>query len=143
MTSQTTPFLRLSGVRKTYPGVVALAGFAPRHWSPGSVISRQDARVASEQGGRVVEVVEVGERIRAGQALAVLFIDCHRFRLINEKYGHEFGDLMLIEAAHRLKNMLPEEALACRRERRSPAGAGTAHLGCRGNRAQWRAIPQA
>lgn len=48
------------------------------------------------------------------QRYAVLFIDCHRFRLINEKYGHEFGDLMLIEAAHRLKNMLPEEALACR-----------------------------
>ncbi|MFP3416100.1 diguanylate cyclase, partial [Bacillus sp. SIMBA_074] len=44
----------------------------------------------------------------------VLFIDCHRFRLINEKYGHEFGDLMLIEAAHRLKNLLPEDALACR-----------------------------
>lgn len=48
------------------------------------------------------------------QHYAVLFLDCHRFRLINEKYGHEFGDLMLIEVAHRLQNMLPEEALACR-----------------------------
>lgn len=48
------------------------------------------------------------------QAYAVLFLDCHRFRLINEKYGHEFGDLMLIEAAHRLQSILPEDALACR-----------------------------
>lgn len=45
---------------------------------------------------------------------AVLFIDCHRFRLINEKYGHDFGDLMLIEAAHRLQSMLPDGAFACR-----------------------------
>ena len=48
------------------------------------------------------------------QAYAVLFLDCHRFRLINEKYGHEFGDLMLIEAAHRLQSILPEDALVCR-----------------------------
>ncbi|HEX5792132.1 MAG TPA: EAL domain-containing protein [Rheinheimera sp.] len=48
------------------------------------------------------------------QGYAVLFIDCHRFRLINEKYGHEFGDLMLIEAAHRLQHVLPEGAFACR-----------------------------
>ncbi|NRQ42711.1 EAL domain-containing protein [Rheinheimera sp. YQF-2] len=47
-------------------------------------------------------------------AMAVLFIDCHRFRLINEKYGYEFGDLMLIEAAHRLQSLLPQEAVACR-----------------------------
>ena len=46
--------------------------------------------------------------------LAVLFIDCHRFRLINEKYGYEFGDLMLIEAAHRLQSLLPKDAIACR-----------------------------
>ncbi|PKM20863.1 MAG: hypothetical protein CVV11_05100 [Gammaproteobacteria bacterium HGW-Gammaproteobacteria-15] len=48
------------------------------------------------------------------QTYAVLFVDCHRFRLINEKYGHDFGDLMLIEAAHRLQSMLPEGAFACR-----------------------------
>lgn len=59
------------------PAIVSVAPavnarFAPRHWAPGSVISRQDARVASEQGGRVVHVVEVGQRVRAGQALAML-----------------------------------------------------------------------
>ncbi|KAF1722145.1 efflux RND transporter periplasmic adaptor subunit [Pseudoxanthomonas wuyuanensis] len=46
--------------------------FAPRHWAPGSVISRDDARVASEQGGRIVRIAEVGTRLRSGDALAVL-----------------------------------------------------------------------
>lgn len=45
---------------------------APRRWSPGSVISRQDARVASAQEGRVVEVAEVGQHVRTGEALAIL-----------------------------------------------------------------------
>lgn len=59
------------------PAVVGVAKavateLAPRHWAPGSVISRQDAKVASEQDGRVVRVVEVGQRVRAGEALAVL-----------------------------------------------------------------------
>lgn len=45
---------------------------APRRWSSGSVISRQDARVASEQDGRVIRVAEVGQRLRAGEALAIL-----------------------------------------------------------------------
>lgn len=59
------------------PAIVSVApavstDFAPRHWAPGSIISRRDARVASEREGRVVEVVDVGQRVRAGQALAVL-----------------------------------------------------------------------
>ncbi|HEY0503375.1 MAG TPA: efflux RND transporter periplasmic adaptor subunit [Lysobacter sp.] len=59
------------------PAVVSVAAavsteLAPRHWAPGSVISRQDARVASEQDGRVIRVVEVGQHVRAGEALAVL-----------------------------------------------------------------------
>lgn len=59
------------------PAVVSVAEavrteLAPRHWAPGSVISRKDARVASEQGGRVIRVAEVGQQVQAGQALAVL-----------------------------------------------------------------------
>ncbi|MDP2715310.1 EAL domain-containing protein [Rheinheimera sp.] len=57
---------------------------------------------------------QFGRRSEPDLALAVLFIDCHRFRLINEKYGYEFGDLMLIEAAHRLQSLLPQDAVACR-----------------------------
>ena len=80
------------------PAIVSVAPavnaeFAPRHWSPGSVISRQDARVASEAGGRVVEVVEVGVRVRAGQALAVLDDTALRLR---EQEGQ--ADLARIQA---------------------------------------------
>ncbi|MBX3724498.1 MAG: efflux RND transporter periplasmic adaptor subunit [Xanthomonadales bacterium] len=46
--------------------------FSPRHWAPGSVISRRDARVAGEQAGRVTGVANVGQTVAAGDALAVL-----------------------------------------------------------------------
>lgn len=57
------------------PEVVELAevvrtDFAPLHWAPGSVLSRHDARLSSEQGGKVVQIVEVGESVRSGQLLA-------------------------------------------------------------------------
>ncbi len=48
------------------------ADFAPLRWTPGSVTSREDARVAGEIGGRVTEVLEVGTRVRRGDALAKL-----------------------------------------------------------------------
>lgn len=59
------------------PAVVSVAPavsaeLAPRHWAPGSVISRRDARVASEESGRVVRVAEVGQYVRAGEPIAVL-----------------------------------------------------------------------
>lgn len=61
----------------TPPAIVGVApavatSFSPRHWAPGSVISRDDSRVASEQGGRVIRIAEVGTRLRSGDALAVL-----------------------------------------------------------------------
>ena len=70
-----------------------LAEFAPVLWSPGSVLSREDARVAGEQDGRVVSVAEVGERIERGDALARL--DDTMLRLI-EKDG--LANIQRIEA---------------------------------------------
>ncbi len=59
------------------PAVVELAEavraeFAPLHWAPGSVLSRHDARLASEQTGKLVHIVEVGDTVRSGQLLAQL-----------------------------------------------------------------------
>lgn len=48
------------------------AQFAPVLWAPASVMSREDARVASEQDGRVTRVAEVGMRVRNGEAIAQL-----------------------------------------------------------------------
>ncbi len=44
----------------------------PRQWVPGSVASRHDARVASLESGRVVQIVEVGTDVREGEVLARL-----------------------------------------------------------------------
>lgn len=48
------------------------AQFAPLLWAPGSVVSREDAKVASEQDGRVTQVAEVGTVVKQGDALARL-----------------------------------------------------------------------
>lgn len=48
------------------------AQFAPLLWATGSVVSREDARVASEQDGRVTQVAEVGAVVKKGDALAHL-----------------------------------------------------------------------
>ena len=48
------------------------AQFAPLLWAPASVVSREDARVASEQDGRVTRVAEVGTQVKRGDLLAQL-----------------------------------------------------------------------
>ncbi|HET7843726.1 MAG TPA: efflux RND transporter periplasmic adaptor subunit [Xanthomonadales bacterium] len=58
----------------------ASADFAPVQWVPGTVVSREDARVATEQGGRVVEVADVGDRVERGDALARLDDEALRLR---------------------------------------------------------------
>ncbi len=43
---------------------------AARTWVPGSVASRNDARVAAEVAGRLIAVAEVGDVVAAGEAVA-------------------------------------------------------------------------
>lgn len=50
----------------------------------------------------------------ASKTSAVLYFDCNHFGLINQRFGHEVGDQLLIIAAQRLRDQLPKEALIAR-----------------------------
>jgi len=56
---------------------------APMRWVPGSVVSRDDAKVASAEAGRLEFVAEVGTRLKAGERLAKL--DDQTLRLRREE----------------------------------------------------------
>lgn len=45
---------------------------------------------------------------------AVLFLDCDRFKLINDSFGHMLGDRVLIEVARRIMSCIPEHCMLSR-----------------------------
>jgi len=70
-------FALAQGGAKAPPVVVEIATaraarVAPRAWIPGSIISRDDARVAGIVAGRVQWIAEIGQRVDAGGVLARL-----------------------------------------------------------------------
>src|SRR5579885_2452372 len=56
------------------------ARLAPARWVPGSVVSRDDAKIASAEAGRLEFVAEVGTRVKAGERLAKLDDEALRLR---------------------------------------------------------------
>ncbi len=70
---------------------VVSTGFLSRHWASGDIVSQRDARTASEASGRVLQVAEVGDRIDAGAALAVL--DDTALRLREQQVSAELAQV--------------------------------------------------
>jgi diguanylate cyclase (GGDEF)-like protein/PAS domain S-box-containing protein len=51
---------------------------------------------------------------RNDSLLAVVFLDLDNFKPVNDNYGHEIGDQLLVEIAHRIKANIREEDTASR-----------------------------
>jgi len=51
---------------------------------------------------------------RENQEVAVMFIDLDRFKVINDTLGHNIGDGLLVEVAHRLRECVRESDLLAR-----------------------------
>jgi diguanylate cyclase (GGDEF)-like protein len=57
---------------------------------------------------------EIGKAERGGESLALLFIDLDRFKEVNDTLGHEIGDLLLVEAAQRIRAGIRESDTVAR-----------------------------
>jgi diguanylate cyclase (GGDEF)-like protein len=51
---------------------------------------------------------------RDNAAFAVIYIDLDGFKLVNDVHGHDVGDLLLIEASHRIQQRMQQDDLVGR-----------------------------
>jgi RND family efflux transporter MFP subunit len=70
---------------------VIMTELAPTMWAPGTVVSRNDAKIAAEIAGRITSIAEAGERFQAGDIIAR--IDDKSLRLILSEREAEIGQL--------------------------------------------------
>ncbi len=68
-------------------GTASASKLAPQRWVPGSVVSRDDAKIASAEAGRLEFVAEVGTRVKAGERIAK--IDDQALRLRRDELAAE------------------------------------------------------
>jgi diguanylate cyclase (GGDEF)-like protein/PAS domain S-box-containing protein len=57
---------------------------------------------------------EISRAVRHEQLLGLLFIDLDYFKDVNDKYGHEVGDLLLVKISQRIKTCIRTEDILAR-----------------------------
>jgi diguanylate cyclase (GGDEF)-like protein len=64
---------------------------------------------------RALLVADVGHRLaKRGEPLWLYFLDLDGFKLVNDSWGHEAGDGVIIEVAQRLRSAVPADATLAR-----------------------------
>lgn len=57
---------------------------------------------------------EIRKCHRSGESLALFFIDLDRFKEVNDEYGHDVGDWLLVEAARRIGSCIRNTDIVAR-----------------------------
>ena len=66
-------------------------------------------RLLNDRLGQAVAICK-----RTGHYGALMFLDLDNFKPLNDKHGHKLGDLLLVEAAHRISSCIRETDTAAR-----------------------------
>ena len=57
---------------------------------------------------------EIKKCHRSGESIALFFIDLDRFKEVNDEFGHDMGDLLLVEAARRISSCIRSTDIVAR-----------------------------
>ncbi|MFN8081792.1 MAG: EAL domain-containing protein [Kineosporiaceae bacterium] len=76
--------------------------------------ARHDALTGLINRDGLLELVNQRIQERSGEHVCVLYLDLDGFKLINDHWGHEVGDALLISAARRLQGVVGPSAVVAR-----------------------------
>jgi diguanylate cyclase (GGDEF)-like protein/PAS domain S-box-containing protein len=68
-------------------------------------------RLFRERLGRAMELTRSG-----GEGLAVFYLDIDRFKLVNDSFGHDYGDMLLMQVAERFTRLVGDQDFLARTE---------------------------
>lgn len=60
------------------------------------------------------EITRLSERVADGAGASLLYVDLHRFKAINDVFGHAAGNSLVVEVSGRLDRALPDDASVAR-----------------------------